>query len=1249
MKKSFTFILLLLISGLIFAQNNYWSDINENQISVNSERYIIPDAYRTVSLNVSEFKSYLAFAPIEFNNRAMEGKYIISLPMPDGTFQDFNFWESPTMEAELQEQFPEIRTYTGQGIDDPFATLKFDFTSLGFHAQILSPNGRVFIDPYSLQDIENYISYYTKDFKKFNDNFTCELYYHGEYQQPENLNENFSYEAIGPQLRTYRLANAATGEYTQFFGGSVSQGLAAVTTTVNRVNGVYEREVGIRMILVANNSLIIYTNPSTDPYTNNNGSTMLGQNISNLNSVIGSGNYDIGHVFSTGGGGVAYLGCVCTSSKAGGVTGSSSPVGDPFDIDYVAHEMGHQFGANHTFNGTLGSCSGSNRNASTAYEPGSGSTIMAYAGICYGDDLQPHSDPYFHTISYSEIVAYTNSGSGNSCAVISNTGNNAPVVTVPAGGFYIPKSTPFALTGSATDPNGDALTYCWEEFDLGPAGSPNSPSGTAPIFRSWSPSSSPTRTFPRLSDLINNTTVIGEILPTYSRAMNFRLTARDNKAGGGGVDYKQMSTFYVDGNSGPFVVTSPNTNVSWYGNSQQTITWNVANTSSSPVNCSNVKILLSTDGGYNFNTVLVASTPNDGSEIVTIPNTPTSQARIKVEAIGNIFFDISNINFKIIASPIPDNPVSFEATLTSASQINLSFTTNSTNDNVVIIWNQTGVFTSPSGTPPSVGGAFAGGTLLYNGKTSPVVHSGLSANTTYYYKAFSYNGVNYSSGITADATTLLVQNPISFAAIAINNSSIFTSFTQNLALNNVVIVWNNTGSFSSPVGVPPSVGQPFAGGVLFYMGNSSPQIHSGLNSNTEYYYKIFSYDGISYSEGLIDSAKTLSDTQSFQIAITVNDGWNMVSIPGLHPQNQNVDTWWQYRNQFADVYYWDAALYVSTDILTPAVGYWMLHDGYRVYNTGDEWPASGIQYSQHDPISVNSGWNMIGCYEQKIPVTGLTTTPPGLISPNTIYTWDNGYIQPDTLIPGTGYWILLNGNGVINYDMLAKNNSLKKTFEKENWGKIIFTDAANKTYILYLIDGNVDLDYFQLPPLPPEGLFDIRFNSGRFVESIDKRDLAIEMRGVKYPVNITVEKASINLQDINGNIIYKDKDSGGRIILDNSSINKLIVKKNELPESFALEQNFPNPFNPSTKIKFTIPQTDNPFLGGARGALVTLKVYDILGNEITTLINEEKLPGIYEVEFNSHSDEGQNLSSGTYFYTLRAGNFVQTKKMIVIK
>ncbi|MBE0573269.1 MAG: hypothetical protein IH618_17135, partial [Ignavibacteriaceae bacterium] len=754
MKNLLILVIFLLIAGnLINAQSNLWIDIPESQIAVKGERYIIPDLYRTIKLNVDLVRALLKSAPIEFTQEVIEGRSEIILPMPDGTFQKFRFWESPTMEPELQAKFPEIRTYTGQGIDDPYATLKFDLTPHGFHAQVLSPNGRVFIDPHNMGDINHYISYYTKDFNKA-DVFQCELMF-DEYSLPEH---DFYADApvppTGPQLRTYRLANAATGEYTIFHGGTVPLGMAAVTTSVNRVNGVYEKEVAVRMVLVANNNLIIYTNPSTDPYTNNNGGTMLGQNISNLNSVIGSANYDIGHVFSTGGGGVAYLGCVCTSSKAGGVTGSSSPVGDPFDIDYVAHEMGHQFGGNHSFNGTAGSCSGGNRNASTAYEPGSGSTIMAYAGICSPQDLQPHSDAYFHVINFDEIRNYTNTGSGNGCAVITNTGNNAPIVTVPSGGFYIPKSTPFALTGSATDPNADPLTYCWEEFDLGPAGAPGVPSGNAPIFRSFNPATTSTRTFPKLSDLLNNTQTIGEILPTYGRNLTFRLTARDNRAGGGGVDYSQMSTFYVDGNSGPFLVTSPNTNVSWSGNSQQTVTWNVANTSTSPVNCANVKILLSTNGGNNFNTVLIASTPNDGSEIIELPNLPTSQARIKVEAVGNVFFDISNTNFTIVNNPIIINdPGSLTAQSISYSQIDISFTPNGNNNNVVIVWDLNGTFTTPAGTPPSIGQPFAGGTLLYNGITSPVNHTGLIQLTTYYYKAFSYNGTNYSPGVTANATT----------------------------------------------------------------------------------------------------------------------------------------------------------------------------------------------------------------------------------------------------------------------------------------------------------------------------------------------------------------------------------------------------------------------------------------------------------------------------------------------------------------
>ncbi len=652
----------LFFSSTIFPQENLWTDKQETEIVVAGERVIIPQMYRTVALNRNLLTSLLSQAPMEtagfFSQRTLE----IELPIPDGSMQKFAFVESPVMAPELAAKFPEIKTYLAKGITDPYAVCRFDFTVQGFHAMILSPNGRVFIDPYSKGDIDNYISYYSRDYVKESALFDCELLVdESRRSEFDYLKENKLLTPTGPQLRTYRLAVATTGEYSTFHGGTVPSVMSAVVTTVNRVVGVYETDLAVRMVLVPNNDTLIFLNAATDPYTNNDGYAMLSQNQTTIDARIGPANYDIGHVFSTGGGGVAYLGVVCVNGyKARGVTGSPQPIGDPFDIDYVAHEMGHQFGGNHSFNGNAGACSGGNRNASTAYEPGSGSTIMAYAGICSPQNLQNNSDPYFHVVNFDEIVSFTNFGSGNSCAVITNTGNSAPTVTVPAGGFYIPKSTPFALTGSATDPNGDALTFSWEEFDLGPAGHPNSPSGNAPIFRVFNPTTSPTRTFPKLSSLLSNTQVIGEILPSYARTLTFRLVARDNRPAGGGVNYAQMQ-FQVDGNSGPFVVTSPNTNVSWPGLSAQTVTWNVANTNVAPVNCANVNILLSVDGGQTYPFVLASNTPNDGSETVILPDNQTNTARIKVEAVGNVFFDISNVNFTIAAA-IPVELVSFTAT-----------------------------------------------------------------------------------------------------------------------------------------------------------------------------------------------------------------------------------------------------------------------------------------------------------------------------------------------------------------------------------------------------------------------------------------------------------------------------------------------------------------------------------------------------------------------------------------------------------
>ena len=438
---------------------------------------------------------------------------------------------------------------------------------------------------------------------------------------------------------------------------------------MTRVNGVYERDLAIRMVLVANNDAIIYTDPAADPYTNSNGSAMLGENTTNLNTVIMTANYDIGHVFSTGGGGVATLNGPCGGNKARGVTGLTNPVGDAFSIDYVAHEMGHQWGANHTFNGAVSNCSGGNRSSTSAYEPGSGITIMAYAGICGNQDLARHSIDTFHVKSLEVIVAYSQTGTGNTCAVPTATGNTPPTITSVGGtSFNIPKGTPFALTASGSDADNDTLTYDWQQYNLGGSTTavPNTDSdGTArPIFRPYLPTETPTRYFPSLEYVLNNANVppstfdcgratpclTGELLPAITRTMNFQGIVRDNRLSGGGINTVSVQVA-VDGNSGPFAVTAPNTNVT-IGPGNFNVTWNVANTTNAPVSAGVVKISLSTDGGNTFPTILSGATPNDGSQTVFIPPTNTTTARIKIEAVGNIFFDISDVNFTITTQPM---------------------------------------------------------------------------------------------------------------------------------------------------------------------------------------------------------------------------------------------------------------------------------------------------------------------------------------------------------------------------------------------------------------------------------------------------------------------------------------------------------------------------------------------------------------------------------------------------------------------
>jgi hypothetical protein len=592
--------------------------------------------------------------------------------MPDGGFERFRIQHSLVVEPLLLTKYPELgATFRGQGIDDPTATVRLDLLPSGFHSMILSPHGTVMVDPYSKGDTANYISYYKRDVSRTT-GFSCDVDTQHAIESISKPKKSSVRDFIpdfasaapevtsGTQLRTYRLALAATGEYTAAVGGgTVSGALAAQVLIMNRVNGVYERDLSMRMVIVGNNNVIIYTNSATDPYTNTNGTTMLNENQTNVDAVIGTANYDIGHVFSTGGGGVAGVGVPCGVNKARGVTGGLNPVGDPFAIDFVAHEMGHQWGALHTFNGGTLNCSGGNRTAGSAYEPGSGITIMAYAGICGSQDLAGNSIDSFHVKSLEDIVVYSQTGNGNTCAATTATGNTPPTVSSPGGAtFNIPRLTPFTLTASSTDANGDTVTYDWQEYDLGPQTSsvPNTDSdgSSKPIFRPFSPTANPSRTFPSNQYILANANVppdttggflTGELLPSIARTMNFQVIARDNRVGGGGINTATVSV--VVAGTGPFNVTAPNTNTTWFLNSNPTVNWNVGGSDGAPMNFANVRILLSTDGGATFPTVLLASTPNDGSQSVVSPAIDTSTARVRIEPIGGIFFDVSDANFAI--------------------------------------------------------------------------------------------------------------------------------------------------------------------------------------------------------------------------------------------------------------------------------------------------------------------------------------------------------------------------------------------------------------------------------------------------------------------------------------------------------------------------------------------------------------------------------------------------------------------------
>lgn len=650
-----TSLLLMAVAGTVLpsaaraaeAGQTLWSDAPARPTS-----NLAPQAvkFRPLSLNVAGMQALLAAT-------RSGGSVQVALPRPDGGFDTFEVSDSHTLPPVLQQQFPQIISLAGR--DAAGNPVRIDSSSRGFQAMVFGKQGIWVVRPESFGLASGYMSFFKADLPA-----------------PERMQKEpdvvpgmrkLSYRPsatppltnTGATQRNYRLAMAADGEYvTAVCGGTpaLACGLAGVTQAVNRVNQVYETELGVHLTLIGAETAIIYTNSATDPYAND--SSDLSTNQTNLDSVIGSSNYDVGHVFTTGSGGIAGLGVTCTNGQKGrGTTGLPNPTGDAFYIDYVAHELGHQFGGNHPFNSETDGCSGGTRNPDTAYESGSGSTIQAYAGICGVNNLQPHTDPYFHAISLSEIETWIDDAGGN-CAASSASTDAAPAIdagSLPAAGLTIPMHTPFTLSASASDTDSDALTYTWEQFDLGNATDlSQGDTGNGPIFRSRPPTTSGSQTFPAMASVLSGTLDPGDAWPVTNRTLNFRLTVRDNHGVPGTPQYGRTTgadapAITVTTAAGPFVVTQPNTAVTWPPNSTQTVMWDVAGTNQAPVNCTNVTLRLSTDSGVSFPTVLVTGVANDGNEQVTIPATASTTARVQITCDNNIFFDVSDVDFTIAA------------------------------------------------------------------------------------------------------------------------------------------------------------------------------------------------------------------------------------------------------------------------------------------------------------------------------------------------------------------------------------------------------------------------------------------------------------------------------------------------------------------------------------------------------------------------------------------------------------------------
>ncbi|MFD0990352.1 reprolysin-like metallopeptidase [Mariniflexile jejuense] len=684
MKAKLHYVLSIAMFLAIFSatsQNSSWKKIEGIKDSEElSKLHLDKSKAHGFELDIASLKTALS-ATVSRNSKTKGKSIVISVPAEDGKLETFKIYEASVFAPDLAEKYPNIKSYVGLSTNNSGTRLRMSVSPQGVQTMIsYVDKPDVYMQPVS-KGSKDYVLYNRTSKTNKGNRFSCKTVdaINGTLNKSDitskiSINEG---GANNKTLQKFRIAISVTGEYTAYHddgipgnGDAVADALAAINATLTRVNEVFETDMAITFELI-NATQLIYTNASTDPYSiasvgadednfeNTNGWSLQLQN--NLTNTIGNGAYDIGHLFgATGGGGIAgCIGCVCTDdtpsttdhNKGSGFTSPANamPEGDTFDIDFVAHEIGHQMGANHTW---AFDSEGTGVNA----EPGSGTTIMAYAGIEGSNNVALNSDPYFHYHSIKQIL---NNIIGK-CQTTEAITNNPPIANAGAD-YNIPAGTAYVLKGSATDADsGDNLTYCWEQIDSGIVNylnfGPNLVSGS--INRSLPPSSDSNRYIPKFSSVLDGNTTqtnptLGsdwETVSTVARNLNWALTVRDRNplnASGAQSSYDTMK-ITVEAVT-PFTVSNP---VSWAQGNNVTINWVVGQTTNGTINCQNVNIKLSTDGGLTFPITIATNTPNDGTHLYTVPAIPdTASARLLVEAANNIFYDVSDFDFSISTTP----------------------------------------------------------------------------------------------------------------------------------------------------------------------------------------------------------------------------------------------------------------------------------------------------------------------------------------------------------------------------------------------------------------------------------------------------------------------------------------------------------------------------------------------------------------------------------------------------------------------